>query len=93
MVLVNPVVGKMLIVAVVIASFVVLSSANMMCNTTNSTVPASCRNASMVLRNGPTNDTQRMMARMMVCNASDMCYRLLQNVTVYCGNMVSNQSV
>ena len=85
----------MLIVAVVIASFVVLSSAqpSEICNTTYDKVPDSCQNASMVLRNGPANDTQRMMARMMVCNASHMCYRFLQNVTVDCGNMVSNSIV
>lgn len=79
----------MLIVSVVIASFIVLSSAQStakQCNTTYNSIPQSCRNAStsISLSVGTATPEQRKM----VCDTSQVCNGVLKNVTRDCGNMV-----
>lgn len=84
---------KMLIFAVVIASFtIVLSSAqptaisSVQCNATYNGIPESCRDASTALYMGTATADQRMMT----CSAGHMCYGLLQIVMHDCSNTVRN---
>ena len=89
--------SKMLIIAVVIASSIVLSTAHdssdtngatNVCDETFNAVPQSCLNAYGALRIGNANNTQRMM----VCNANETCYSHLQSVVGNCtgSNIVRN---
>ena len=85
--------NKMLIVAVVIASSIVLSSAqptansDSQCNATWAGVPQSCRDAAIARSMGLATPDQTMMT----CNSGQMCYNFLQNVIRDCGETVSNR--
>lgn len=84
----------MLVVAVVILSFIVCSSAqgggqpSAQCiaayNATFDT-PTSCSTAYTLLLTGAANAQQKTM----VCDANQQCNDILENITDLCGNTVS----